>query len=143
MPSKGTHKTLTDMFCFYQQSFLPLLKTAAKTNATTAPGIERAVVINMSSILGSIAANTDGAHYAYRMSKSALNAATKAMSVEFKSLGIVAVVLHPGWVRTDLGGPRAPLEVDATVAEMWQTLAALSERQNGAFIDYRGERLEW
>lgn len=90
-----------------------------------------------------MSANADGGNYAYRMSKAALNAATKTMSVEFAALGMISVALHPGWVRTDLGGPRAPLEVEPTMAELWTTLRAVGANHNGAFLDYRGERLEW
>lgn len=125
------------------QSFLPLLKTAAAAQPTVEPGIERAVVVNMSSVLGSIGANTEGAMFAYRMSKAALNAATKAMSCEFAAFGVLCVSMHPGWVRTRMGGTKAPLEVTDAMAQMWQTVQALGARQNGSFIDYRGERIEW
>lgn len=90
-----------------------------------------------------MALNKDGAMFAYRMSKAAINAATKSMSVEFAELGIVTVALHPGWVKTDMGGPKAPLEVDEAMRQLWETVRALGAAQNGAFLDYQGNKLEW
>lgn len=81
--------------------------------------------------------------FAYRMSKAALNAATRSMSVEFGAHGMLAVAVHPGWVQTRLGGEKAPLQVDEAMADMWRTVQALGAPQNGAFLDWRGERIEW
>lgn len=62
-------------------------------------GPQRAAVVNMSSILGSVTLNTDGSLYHYRLTKAGLNNATKSMSVDFKQFNILAVAIHPGWVR--------------------------------------------
>lgn len=106
-------------------------------------GVGRAAIINMSSILGSIEENKQGGMYAYRLSKTALNAATKSMSVDLKGDKICCVALHPGWVKTDLGGSHAPLEIDSSCNEMIQTMFNLNESHNGTFIQYDGKKLAW
>ncbi|MBC7497296.1 MAG: SDR family oxidoreductase, partial [Sphingomonadaceae bacterium] len=65
----------------------------------------------LSSTLGSIGANTGGGLYTYRMSKAALNAGLKTLAIELKPRHIAVAALHPGWVKTDMGGPRAEVEV--------------------------------
>lgn len=75
--------------------------------------------------------------------QAALNAATKAMSVEFKRDNMFCVAVHPGWIKTDMGGPKAPLEVQPTLNELLATLQRLDASANGTFIDYTGKALPW
>ena len=65
-------------------------------------------VAHISSGMGSISDNTSGGAYGYRMSKAALNMASKSMSIDLRGEGIISVVLNPGWVQTDMGGASAP-----------------------------------
>ncbi|XP_014483074.1 PREDICTED: C-factor isoform X3 [Dinoponera quadriceps] len=124
------------------KALLPLLKAAAKNAENkTELSVNRAAVINMTSILGSIAENTDGGFYPYRCSKAALNAATKSMSVDLKADGILVTCLHPGWVRTDLGGHNAPMDVETSVGCILDTLNSLTEKHTGCFVQYDGEIL--
>ncbi|EFN85971.1 uncharacterized protein LOC105181878 [Harpegnathos saltator] len=126
------------------KALLPLLKTAAKNAEDKIKlSVNRAAVINMTSILGSIAENTDGGFYPYRCSKAALNAATKSMSIDLKADGILVTCLHPGWVRTDLGGNNAPMEVETSVDCILETLNSLTEKHTGCFIQYDGKILPW
>lgn len=97
----------------------------------------------MSSILGSIESNTNGAMYAYRMSKSALNMATKSMSVDLKNDKILCVAMHPGWVKTDMGKQIAPLDVETCTETMLKTLWKMNESNNGKLMQYDGELLPW
>lgn len=97
----------------------------------------------MSSILGSIESNTNGGIYAYRMSKSALNAATKSMSVDLKNDNILCVAMHPGWVRTDMGQQNAPLDVETCTETMVKTLWQMNETNNGTLMQYDGQQLPW
>uniref|UniRef100_A0A1B0FM00 Uncharacterized protein n=1 Tax=Glossina morsitans morsitans TaxID=37546 RepID=A0A1B0FM00_GLOMM len=122
---------------------LPLLKKAATVQSNLDFGVQRAAILNMSSILGSIEANADGGLYAYRTSKAALNAATKSLSIDLLADKILCVALHPGWVRTDLGGSRAPLEVDETMTKLIDTVLQLNATHNGGFYQYDGEKLPW
>jgi NAD(P)-dependent dehydrogenase (short-subunit alcohol dehydrogenase family) len=125
------------------QALLPHLEKAS-SNASSAPkGIERAAVVNITAIMGSIGGNDAGGMNPYRCSKAALNAATKSMSVEFKRSGILAIAVHPGWVKTSMGGPRAPLEVEQGVAGVVNLLQNLNETHNGKFLQYDGSTLPW
>lgn len=125
------------------KALVPLLKKAAEVNPSAPIGPQKACIVNMSSILGSIQANSDGGLYAYRTSKSALNAATKSMSLDLKPNQIMAVAMHPGWVRTDMGGSKAPLSVEQSCAKMVQTVMALGDKHNGGFLQYDGKELPW
>lgn len=125
------------------KAFLPLLKKAANHNKSLPVSPQRAAVINMSSILGSVALNNDGSLYHYRLTKTGLNNATKSMSVDFKPFGILALSMHPGWVKTDLGGPKAPMDVETSCKHMVQTILKLDEKSNGTFIQYDGKKLPW
>lgn len=86
------------------KAFIPLLKKASDVNKSAPLGVQRAVIVNMSSILGSVASNKEGSLYHYRVTKSGLNNATKSLSIDLKNDGIMAVNMHPGWVKTDMGG---------------------------------------
>ena len=67
--------------------------------------------------MGSIAGNTGGRHYLYRSSKAALNAVVKSLAIDLRDRGVTVVTLHPGWVKTDMGGADADLEIPDSVAE--------------------------
>lgn len=138
-----TFETNTVAPVMLTKAFLPLLKKASSTNNAKPLGIQRAAIINMSSILGSIEDNTQGGLYAYRLSKSALNAATKSMSIDLKNDSILCVAIHPGWVKTDMGGSHAPLTVETACKQMVGTFTTLSEPHNGGFVQYDGKMLPW
>jgi len=76
---------------------------------------ERKVIAFQSSQLGSIG-NSSGGRYAYRISKAALNMAAKCVAADLGSRGVIVVALHPGWVKTRMGGSSAPLTVEQSVA---------------------------
>jgi NAD(P)-dependent dehydrogenase (short-subunit alcohol dehydrogenase family) len=100
-------------------------------------------IVNMTSLMGSIDDNRSGDAYAYRMSKAALNMATRSMAVDLSGDGIVAVVLHPGWVQTDMGGPSARTPVDEAVASLIRTIQSLGMDRSGGFYDKDGQPLPW
>ncbi|CAB3381223.1 Hypothetical predicted protein [Cloeon dipterum] len=126
------------------KSLLPLLKAAAAKSASSPLGANRAVVVNMSSILGSIELNKkEGGFYPYRASKAAINAATKSMSIDLKSEGIMTICMHPGWVQTDMGGKQAPLKPDKSIKGMLDVLSNLKPEHNGLFLQYDGAVLPW
>ena len=95
-----------------------------------------------SSVMGSVALN-GGGHELYRASKAALNSLSRGLWSELKGRGLTILMLHPGWVRTDMGGSAAPVGVDESAAG----LVAMIERERGkhrhAFIDYKGEEIAW
>ncbi|KAF6206158.1 hypothetical protein GE061_017383, partial [Apolygus lucorum] len=125
------------------KALLPLLKQAAEKNVGAAPGVPRATIVNISSILASMKLNGDGGHYSYRCSKAALNAATVSMKVDLKDTGICAVALHPGWIKTQMGGPKAPLEVDKACSRIIKTVFGITDQHNGGFYDLDGKNLPW
>ncbi|CAH1108863.1 unnamed protein product [Psylliodes chrysocephalus] len=125
------------------KALLPLLKKAATLNKDQPLGIDRSAVINMSSILGSLSMNDSGGLYPYRCSKAALNMITKSLSIELKEIGILVTAIHPGWVKTDLGGPKAPIEVDDSVDGIINLLKNLSTTHNGLLYSWEGKPLEW
>lgn len=122
---------------------LPLLKKASALNGDAPLGVQRACIINISSILASNKKNVEGGVIAYRASKAALNSATKAMSIDLKDSKILAVAMHPGWVKTSMGGSSAPLDVDFATKAIVQTLLTLNDTHNGGFYQYDGKELPW
>ena len=96
----------------------------------------------ISSRLGSITHN-DGARYAYRASKTALNMEWKSLSKDTASKGLICVVLHPGWVQTDMGGGSATLTIDQSVPAMVKVIDGLKAADNGRFYNYDGAELPW
>jgi NAD(P)-dependent dehydrogenase (short-subunit alcohol dehydrogenase family) len=101
------------------------------------------IIANMSSVMGSIAENSSGGHYAYRSTKAALNAITKSMAIDLKAQGIKVVVLHPGWAQTDMGGPQATLAAADSVKSIRKVLSNLRPADSGYFIRYDGSQLTW
>jgi NAD(P)-dependent dehydrogenase (short-subunit alcohol dehydrogenase family) len=103
----------------------------------------RKILASVSSTMGSIARNAEGRHYYYRSSKAALNMAVKSLAIELKPRGIIAVVLCPGWVRTDMGGPNAPLAPEQSIAGLRRVLAGLGPNDSGKFLSYDGSEVPW
>ncbi|XP_013407187.1 uncharacterized protein LOC106171396 [Lingula anatina] len=124
------------------QAFLPLLK-AASARATGGLSCSRAAVINITSKVGSCADNQSGKHYPYRCSKAALNIATVSMSVDLKGDGILAAVLHPGWVKTQMGGSNAIHELSDSVKGMLDVMDRLTENETGKFFEWKGNEIPW
>jgi len=99
-------------------------------------------LIAISSRLGSIAL-ADSGRYAYRASKAALNMEWKGLSLDLAAQGLICVVLHPGWVQTDMGGAAATLTIDQSVPAMVKVIDGLKSSDNGRFINYDGNGLPW
>jgi NAD(P)-dependent dehydrogenase (short-subunit alcohol dehydrogenase family) len=96
----------------------------------------------ISSRMGSID-DSSGGYIGYRASKAALNAAWRALALGWRERPVTLVLLHPGWVQTEMGGPQAPLAVEESVAGMRRVIAGLPRSQSGAFVDYRGAPVPW
>jgi NAD(P)-dependent dehydrogenase (short-subunit alcohol dehydrogenase family) len=101
------------------------------------------VIALQSSRMGSIADNDSGGMYAYRASKAALNAVGKSLSNDLKAKGIVVLVLHPGWVRTDMGGPGGNLTVTESVDAQLDLIARANPAMSGRFFHSNGQDLPW
>ncbi len=103
---------------------------------------EKKRVINISSRLGSIEMNSGG-YYGYRESKSALNMFTKTLATELGPEGFICLAIHPGWVRTDMGGPTADLSPEESVREMRAVIDAVTSDDNGMYRGYNGDPVAW
>jgi len=104
---------------------------------------ENAVVVTLSSMLGSNELNTMGNSYAYRASKAAVNSITKSLGINLAARGIVCVALHPGWVRTDMGGPDADIDAVESVTGMRDTIANLTSADSGRFLAWHGDAMPY
>jgi NAD(P)-dependent dehydrogenase (short-subunit alcohol dehydrogenase family) len=103
----------------------------------------RGTLAFVSSRMGSIA--EAGAAYGmlYRVSKAAVNMVAKLAHVEHAPLGVRVLSLHPGWVRTDMGGPNADVAVSDSIAGLRRVIADTGAFPGGCFYDYRGQSLAW
>ena len=114
--------------------------------AAFAPHVARSdlrLIVSISSRQGSIGL-ADGGLYIYGSSKAALNAAMRHLSADLKADGVTVVVMHPGWVRTDMGGhDRAPLDADDSVAGLRKVIAGLTLADTGRFLNYDGTDIPW
>ena len=100
-------------------------------------------IVTISSKMGSMAENEVGGGYIYRSSKAALNAVMKSLSVDLKPRGVTVAVMHPGWVRTDMGGPGGLINADESIAGIRQVIDSLSFDQTGKFFNYDGTEIPW
>ncbi|MFN3570614.1 MAG: SDR family oxidoreductase [Polaromonas sp.] len=99
-------------------------------------------LVVLSSRMGSLGLRTNGNSWLYRASKSAVNSVVKDMSFGLQGKAI-CVAMHPGWVKTDMGGAAADLDVTQSVADMRGTVAGLRAEHNGTFINHDGQVLAW
>lgn len=104
---------------------------------------DKKLLVSISSQMGSIADNGSGGSILYRSSKAALNAAMKSLAIDLEDQGIGVLVLHPGWVKTDMGGPNALIDAQESVTGMRQVFARFTLAQSGGFLKYDGSTLPW
>lgn len=100
-------------------------------------------VINLTSKMGSMADNTSGGAYLYRSSKAALNAATKSLAIDLAVHDMKAIVVHPGWVRTEMGGPHGLIDTQQSSHGIKALIDGLTMKQSGGFYDYQGNTIPW
>ncbi len=100
-------------------------------------------IVGITSRMGSIGDNTSGGMVVYRSSKAALNAGFRSLAIDVAPRGITAVVVHPGWVKTDMGGPRAPMAVADSIGRLRSLFDGLQVKDSGKFFNYDGSIVEW
>lgn len=103
---------------------------------------ERKLMVAITSGMGSIS-DSSGGSYAYRASKAALNMSFHNLGLDLKSRGIVAIVINPGWVQTDMGGSHAPTKPEDSIAAMRKVFDGLTLADAGSFKNYRGGDYAW
>lgn len=126
---------------FRVNTFAPLRVAESTIDSLLAGDTRKFVAV--SSLLGSIGGNESGGLYAYRASKAALNAVVKSMAIDLAKRGLIVLPVHPGWVKTDLGGPLAPLDVVTSVTGLRAVIAAATATDAGRFRQYDGAALPW
>ena len=128
------------METFAVNSVAPLLLAQALLGHVEAAGGR---LVAITSRMGSIADNVSGGYIAYRASKAALNAAWKSLAIDSAGRGVIAALLHPGWVRTRMGGGSAPLDPTESVSGMRRVIAGLTPVQSGGFFNHDGTPIPW
>ncbi len=114
------------------EAFLPHIKKSDKK-----------LIVAISSLMGSMADNDSGGSVFYRSSKAALNAAMKSLAIELKNQSVGVLIFHPGWVKTDMGGPDALINAEQSVAGMRTLIDNFSLDQSGRFVKYDGTPMPW
>lgn len=119
----------------------PMRVTEAFLEHLAAGGEKKLVTIT--SAMGSIADNSSGGSYAYRSSKAAVNMVVKSLSLDLAPRGITCIVMNPGWVRTDMGGPGGKISPAESIAGMRKVIAKLKPADTGKFFNYDGGDYPW
>lgn len=101
------------------------------------------IIAFQSSIMGSLSLNEAGGYYSYRASKAMLNMFVKNLSIDFKPRDIIVIALHPGWVRTRMGGIGAALSAVDSVVGQQRIFETINLNNTGSFINYDGQTLKW
>jgi NAD(P)-dependent dehydrogenase (short-subunit alcohol dehydrogenase family) len=104
---------------------------------------ERRLVVSITSGMGSIGDNTSGGSIAYRTSKAALNMAMRSAAIDLAPRRITCVVVNPGWVKTDMGGPNATLTPQESVTALRRLIDTLGANNSGKFYHYDGSEYPW
>jgi NAD(P)-dependent dehydrogenase (short-subunit alcohol dehydrogenase family) len=104
---------------------------------------KRKLVVTLTSGMGSVADNTSGGSIAYRSSKAAVNMVMRSLAIDLAPRGITCVVVNPGWVRTDMGGPHATTTPAESVTMLRRLIETLGPTQSGKFFNYNGRQYAW
>lgn len=113
------------------QQFLPMVQSSSGK------------VIFITSLMGSIEDNGIGGSYPYRISKAGLNMLGRTLSNDYPESEVKFLLLHPGWVKTRMGGDGAKIDRTTSVSGMRTVIADLNEEMNGEFYNYDGEQMPW
>ncbi|ETP52776.1 hypothetical protein F442_02266 [Phytophthora nicotianae P10297] len=120
------------------RALLPNLKLAAKKN-----GSDGALVVTVSSQMGSITGNKDGGNYSYGASKAAVNMVNSSLAIDLKKDNIAAIVVHPGYVVTDLTGGLGDVKTDESVRGMTRVIDKVTMADTGKFFHFQGHEMPW
>jgi NAD(P)-dependent dehydrogenase (short-subunit alcohol dehydrogenase family) len=126
---------------FHINAIAPFQVTQAFVNQVAKSS--RRIVAIMGTQLGSIADNTSGGRYVYRSSKAAVHMVGKSLSIDLAERGITTILLHPGWVRTEMGGAQAALSTEESVQGLRRVLKQATAADNGKLIAFDGREVPW
>ncbi|MCY4310470.1 MAG: SDR family oxidoreductase [Rhodospirillaceae bacterium] len=114
----------------------------AQAFADNVAASSKKLIVNVSSRMGSIGEGGVAA-YSYRASKAALNMAMTTIAKDLEGQGVTVIVVHPGWVRTDMGGSSASLSVEESVDGLMHVIDSVSMVDTGSFFNYDGTSIQW
>ncbi|ACT48683.1 SDR family oxidoreductase [Methylotenera mobilis] len=142
-PDSSTHQINTDdwLDAFTVNSISPYKIATAFTPHIAKSSLKK--IATLTSKMGSIDDNTSGGSYIYRSSKAAANMVMKSLATDLQPQGISVVILHPGWVQTDMGGSNALIDTKTSVAGMRRVIEYLKLSNTGCFIAYDGQSINW
>jgi NAD(P)-dependent dehydrogenase (short-subunit alcohol dehydrogenase family) len=104
---------------------------------------DQRLIVTITSGMGSLADNSSGGYIAYRTSKAAVNMLVRSAAIDLKPRGITCVVVNPGWVKTDMGGPNARLSPEDSISSMRRLISKLGPEDSGKFYNYDGREYPW
>ena len=104
---------------------------------------ERKLAVTITSGMGSLTGNTSGGSIAFGSSKAAVNMLMRGAAIDFAPRGVACVLNNPGWVKTDMGGTRAPLTPEERVTALKRLIETLGSAESGKFFDYDGREHAW
>ncbi|MBM3503415.1 MAG: SDR family oxidoreductase [Alphaproteobacteria bacterium] len=104
---------------------------------------DRKVMATISSIMGSIGELNAGRWYPYRTSKTAVNMVMRNLAADLKPRGIAAIAIHPGWVRTEMGGPSAAVSIEDSTSGLAEVIERASFADSGKFLTWQGKEMAW
>jgi NAD(P)-dependent dehydrogenase (short-subunit alcohol dehydrogenase family) len=133
--------TPTEVGALFYTNAVATLRMAEQLAPLIRPGT--GVIAFMSSRVGSNSEASSGARPLYRASKAALNSMTRSFAANLKERPPTILCLHPGWVRTDMGGPDAPVDVATSAAGLANVIERYVGSKRHTFIDYQGTQLPW
>lgn len=126
---------------FRVNTMAPLRMTEAFVDNVA--GSECKVVVIISTIMASMTDDVSGKLHLYRTSKAAVNMVMRLLSVDLEERGITTFSLHPGWVRTDMGGAQATLSPEESITGIRRVIAGAGPETNGRFMTWDGKELPW
>jgi len=126
---------------FHINSMAPMKMVEAFAGHVASSNLKK--IVTVSSKMGSLDDNTSGGSYIYRSTKTAVNMVMKSLAIDLKPKGIASTILHPGWVRTDMGGPNGLIDAPESVAGMRRVIDELTLDNSGRFVAYDGKVIPW
>lgn len=126
---------------FHINTMAPLKMAESFISQVTKSNLKTFVTIT--SKMGSVADNQGGGSYVYRSSKAAVNMVMKSLAIDLEAVGVISVLLHPGWVKTDMGGPNGLISTEQSVMGMRQVISKLKIENSGEFYAFDGQVVPW
>ena len=136
------HTDYAEWMQAFRINTMAILKIA-ENFATQIARSKQKTIVTITSKMSSIADNGSGGNYLYRTSKAAVNMVVKSLAIDLKPRGITAVLFHPGWVKTDMGGQNAMITAEQSVSGIRQVISSLTNADSGKFFAYDGQVIPW